>query len=194
MRRSIAFSAVSVSVLAAVLLIFYLGWERRLSPVERGMYLVRALGCHDCHTPKVQGPGGTLFPDTSRLLSGHPEDAPYPTWTPEDAERKVLQLAGPMRTAWAGPWGVSFAANLTPDKETGLGEWTKENFIEMIRTGKSQRQPTGREVLPPMPWANFRHGLLEAGDAEINALWAYLGSIPPVKNRVPPPLPPTKEK
>lgn len=191
MRRSIVVPTLVVFAVTAILLVVYLGWERRLSPVERGMYLVRALGCNDCHTPKIQGPGGTLLPDTSRLLSGHPEDAPYPTWTPEDAERKVLRIAGPMMTAWAGPWGVSFAANLTPDKETGLGKWTKEDFIEMLRTGKSR--PTGREILPPMPWANFRHGLLEAGDADVNAIWAYLRSIPPVKNRVPPPLPPKKE-
>lgn len=194
MRRSILFSILGVVIVAATLLAVYLGWERKIRPVERGKYLVRALGCIDCHTPKLQGSAGTLIPDASRLLSGHPENAPYPTWTPEDAERNVLQVTGPTQTAWSGPWGVSFAANLTPDKETGLGEWTKEQFIEMLRTGKSQGRSAGRQMLPPMPWANFRHGLLDAGNAEIDALWAYLRSLPPVKNRVPDPRPPGKER
>ena len=57
-------------------------------------------------------------------------------------------------TAWAGPWGVSFTANLTPDKETGLGDWTEEQFIATMRTGKHQGK--GRPVLPPMPYFNAR--------------------------------------
>ena len=114
-------------VLGASLMTLALTWERHLSPAERGKYLVRALGCDDCHSPKIPGPGGMPIPDAKRLLSGHPEGHPYPTWTPADLERrKPAMFAGAMRTAWAGPWGVSFAANLTPDKESaharGAGE------------------------------------------------------------------------
>ena len=101
-----------------------------------------------------------------------------------------MALTTPMLTAWAGPWGVSFTANLTSDKETGLGEWTEETFIQTIRTGKHQGQPNGRDILPPMPWFYFK----EATDEDLKAIWAYLRSIPPVKNQVPLPVPPKAGK
>ena len=73
------------------------------------------------------------MPDMTRMLSGHPEKVPYPTWTPADMQKRhVLALISPTFTAFAGPWGVSFGANLTPDKDTGIGEWTEEAFIQSI--------------------------------------------------------------
>jgi hypothetical protein len=183
---------VVVLALAGTLAAVGLTWERSLSPHERGKYLVNAIGCHDCHTPKIPGPDGMPIPDSTRLLSGHPEGVPYPTWTPADLEhRNALMFAGPMRTAWAGPWGVSFAANLTPDKETGLGTWTEDMFIQTIRTGKHQGQAGGRDVLQPMPWANISHGTVGSHESDLKAIWAYLRSLPPIRNRVPDPLPST---
>lgn len=82
---------------------------------------------------------------------------------------------------------MSFAINLTPDKATGLGEWSEEMFIHMARTGRHQGQPNGREVLPPMPWFNMK----DLTDADLKALWAYLKSLPPVKNQVPLPILPS---
>jgi hypothetical protein len=109
--------------------------------------------------------------DTSKLLSGHPETAPVPSWSSEDIERKgVMATTNGSLTAWAGPWGVSFASNLTPDKGTGIGEWSEETFIHMARTGKHQGQPNGRAVLPPMPWESLK-GL---ADDDLKAVWAYL--------------------
>ena len=90
--------------------------------------------------------------DSSKLLSGHPEKSPVPSWSPDDAERKgVVAATNGALTAWAGPWGVSFASNLMPDKNTGIAEWSEAMFIQMARTGKHQGQPNGREILPPMP-------------------------------------------
>jgi hypothetical protein len=89
-------------------------------------------------------------------------------------------------TAWAGPWGVSFTANLTPDKETGLGAWTFENFKQAIRTGRHMGQ--GRPILPPMPYQMYKN----FDDAELHAIFAYLRTIPAMKNRVPNPLPPSE--
>ena len=156
------------------------------NPVERGKYLVTTAGCHDCHSPKVEGP--IPLPDTTRLLSGHPEALPYPTWTPADLQqRHAIALMNPTLTAFGGPWGVSFATNLTPDKDTGIGEWTEEAFIQAMRTGKHQGQPNGRDILPPMPWFNLK----EMTDDDLKAMWAYLQSIPPIKNQVPLPIPPT---
>ena len=155
------------------------------SAVERGKYLVSTSACHDCHTPKIDGPDGKPILDEKRWLSGHPEKAPFPTWTPADLkERNALALTNPMLTAWAGPWGVSFAFNLTPDKETGIAEWSENNFIQALRTGKHQGQPNGREILPPMPWEVYKN----MTDDDLKAIYAYLRTIPAVKNQVPLPV------
>ena len=155
------------------------------SPVERGKYLVTIAACHDCHTPKIEGPDGKPALDEKRLLSGHPEKAPYPSWTLDDMkQRNALALTNSMLTSWAGPWGVSFTANLTPDKETGIAEWSEEHFIQALRTGKHQGQPNGRDILPPMPWQFFK----SMTDDDLKAVFAYLRSIPPVKNQVPLPV------
>lgn len=174
--------------LFAIAILISLGCEaRREDLVARGRYLVAISGCHDCHTPKVFAADGTPSLDTARLLSGHPEREPYPTWRPEDLkERYALALTNSMLTAWAGSWGVSFAINLTPDKETGIGEWSEEGFVRAMRTGKHQGHPNGRAILPPMPWENLK----EMTDADLKAIWAYLRSLPPVKNAVPLPRPP----
>ena len=183
----------NVIMLAALagILTSSIAFEAQADAVARGKYLVTIMGCGDCHTPTVPGPGGAPVPDTKRLLSGHPEGLANPTWTPADMEqRHAMALPGPMLTVWAGPWGVSFATNLTPDKATGMGDWTEPAFIRALRTGKHQGQPTGRDILPPMPWPDFKN----ATDADLKAIWAYLRSIPPIKNQVPFPLPPAAAK
>jgi hypothetical protein len=160
--------------------------EKKVDAVKRGEYLVRFGGCNDCHTPKILKPGAPPALDTARLLSGHPENLGYPTFMSQDPkEVNAPVFTTPMLTAWAGPWGVSFAANLTPDKETGLGEWSEETFISAIRTGKHQGQPNGRDILPPMPLQDYK----DATDEDLKAVWAYLRSIPAVKNQVPTPIP-----
>ena len=157
------------------------------TPVERGKYLVTIMGCGDCHSPKIMDPVRGFIPDTTRLLSGNREGLPYPTWTPEDMQnRNAIVLGNAELTAWAGPWGVSFPMNLTSDKETGIGEWTEEAFIGALRTGKHQGQPDGRAILPPMPWDMYK----KATDEDLKAVWAYLRSIPPIKNAIPLPVPP----
>lgn len=152
--------------------------------VKRGEYLVTIGGCHDCHTPLVMGPNGPE-PDMTRALSGHPEDmvieAPVATSEP------WMAVASSTLTAWSGPWGVSFTANLTPDEETGiLREFTEEQFIQALRTGRHQGQ--GREILPPMPWRFIG----QMTDDDLKAVFAYLRQIPPIKNKVPDPIPPAQ--
>ena len=149
------------------------------SAVKRGEYLVKAVGCTDCHTPHKMGPNGPE-PDESLLLSGHPAEMSLPA-APALTAPWIGSVAGTM-TAWAGPWGVSYTANLTPDPETGLGQWTEQQFIDTMRTGR--RQGRGRQILPPMPWTAFQH----FSDADLKAMFAYLRSLPPVKNRVPDPV------
>ncbi|MCC7465583.1 MAG: c-type cytochrome [Saprospiraceae bacterium] len=155
--------------------------------IKRGEYLVGISGCNDCHTPKVMTEKGPA-PNMERLLSGHPSDEPLPAIT----DKKMVApgqwaLLNPSLTATVGPWGVSFAANLTPD-DTGLGNWTYEMFEKALREGKSKGMDGTRPLLPPMPWQNLVH----MSDEDMRAIYAYLKSIPAVKNPVPNPIPPTE--
>jgi mono/diheme cytochrome c family protein len=150
--------------------------------IEHGRYLVNTSGCMDCHTPLKMGPNGPE-PDLSRLLSGHPEGLQMPP-APVLPEGPWLVSVAATNTAWSGPWGVSYTANLTPDVDTGLGAWTVRDFNATIRTGRHMGR--GRAVLPPMPipvYNNFT-------DDDLEAVFAYLRTIPPVKNRVPEPQAP----
>ena len=156
----------------------------RADRAARGEYLVRFGLCNDCHTPHKLGPTGPV-PDMTRALSGHPSDLVMPPPPPLSGPW-VWAGAGTM-TAFAGPWGVSFTANLTPDKETGLGHWTEEMFIMALRTGRHEGK--GRPILPPMPYQYV--GSLT--DDDLKAVFAYLQSIPAVRNRVPAPIDPPEE-
>jgi cytochrome c553 len=137
--------------------------------VERGRYLVTIAACHDCHSPKLDA---QMTLDESRLLSGRP----VTTWPPEQGTNEVR--ASLDLTAWSGPWGHSYAANLTPDVETGIGgRYTEASFIQTIRTG---RKPEGEALSPPMPWPVYRH----MTDEDLKAIYAYLSTLKPVKNFV----------
>jgi len=152
--------------------------------LRRGEYLATFGGCNDCHTPKIMTARGPEL-DTSKLLSGHTAAS-----SPPSIPSGVLgvtswgAIATSDLTAWAGPWGISFAANLTPDKTTGLGKWTSQDFIKTMRTGK--HLGVGRALLPPMPWRDV--GALK--DEDLKALFAYLKSIKPIANQVPAPVAP----
>jgi mono/diheme cytochrome c family protein len=143
--------------------------SRSSERIKRGAYLVAITGCHDCHSPKVDT---QMTPDGNRLLSGRPI-----TTLPPVQEAGVVRASMDF-TAWSGPWGNSYAANLTPDGETGLGgRYTEAAFIKTMRTGK---KPEGEDLLPPMPWPAFRH----MTDEDLKAVYAYLTSLKPVKNFV----------
>lgn len=149
--------------------------------VGGGRYLVTIIGCNDCHTPYKMGKTGPE-PDMTRMLSGHPEGMKLPP--PPKLEPPWGFVATSTNTAWAGPWGISYVSNLTPDQNTGIGLWTEDMFIRAMRTGK--HMGTSRTILPPMPWPWYG----KMRDEELKAIFAYLKSVPPIKNRVPDPTPP----
>ena len=123
--------------------------------LERGKYLVTLGVCNDCHTP-----GYFLGkPDMARFLGG------------SDAGFALPGL------------GVFVPRNLTPDKETGLGSWTRAQIVTALTTGK---RPDGRQLAPIMPFRAF--ATLTPADAE--AIAAYLQSLPPVRHAVPGPFGP----
>lgn len=178
---------VPVTAAAALLFAAYLGTAHAQTapPIDktaRGKYLVSTSGCHDCHTPFKMGANGPE-PDMSRALSGHPQELKMPP-APALKPGPWLVVASATNTAWAGPWGVSFTANLTPDRETGLGDWSAQDFRATIRTGRHLGR--GRAVLPPMPIPVYNN----MSDEDIDAVFAYLRTIAPIKNRVPEPWAP----
>lgn len=136
--------------------------------IERGRYLVRVTGCHDCHSPKVEG----MTPDLTRELSGRPATTPLPTTTKTEVHAS-LDL-----TAWTGPWGYSVASNLTPDPATGIGtRYNEKSFIATMRTG---RKPNGTPIMPPMPSEVYQN----MTDDDLRAIFAYLRTVKPIRNAV----------
>ena len=155
------------------------------NPVERGKYLVETIGCADCHSPKNFTPEGLPVPDETKALSGHPGGQMPPF------DKNVLKpgnwyAMAPDLTAFAGPWGLSYAANLTPDDQTGIGLWTEDVFVAAIRNGK--HMGAGRPILPPMPWYFYKN----LTDDDLKAIFAYLKSIPAISNAVPAPVGPVE--
>jgi hypothetical protein len=118
----------------------------------------------------------------TRMLSGHPADLVMPA-PPALGDGPWSWAGAGTMTAFAGPWGVSYAPNLTPH-ETGLGVCSEEMFVAAMRSGKHFGQ--GRPILPPMPFFN----LASLTDDDLQAVFAYLRSIPPIENAVPDPAPP----
>jgi mono/diheme cytochrome c family protein len=154
--------------------------EPAVDPIKRGLVLVEAGSCNDCHTPMKFDPKLNMpVPQMDRMLSGHPADAPDPATQLAKDDQAVI---GPTFTSFGLPFGIAYAANLTPDKATGLGTWTRQMFIAAMRTGRHQGGQ-GRPILPPMPWLN----LAQLSDDDLGAIFAYLMSIPPISNRVPEP-------
>ena len=155
--------------------------------IDRGEYIVRVGGCADCHAPKTMTPNGPV-PHPMKGLSGHQADTKLPA-IPKDVlgPDKWAAITNGDFTAWVGPWGVSFAANITGDPATGIGGWTEDMFIKTLRTGK--RMGTGRNLLPPMPWPTIG----QMTDQDLKDVFAYLKSTKPVANRVPDPIPPPKK-
>jgi hypothetical protein len=142
--------------------------------VARGKYIVNTAGCNDCHTPWKMGEKGPE-PDLTRFLSGHPEklrmpkvDLPPGHW-----------MGAPYMTEFQGPWGKTYAMNLTPDVNTGIGIWTEDMFLRAIREGRHMGQ--SRPIMPPMPWTVYRN----LTDEDLKSVYAFLRTIPAVHNRVP---------
>jgi len=169
--------ALAVSIPAGAKAIARSTQEKR---VERGKRLVWSIGCNDCHTPKKLGAKGPEL-DTERLLSGHRQGVTMPPAPPLPPGPWRI-VVGAELTAWSGPWGTTYAQNLTPDVHTGLGIWTEEMFLKALRTGK--HMGVSRQIMPPMPWDVY--GRLP--DEDLKSIYAYLRSIPPVRNLVPDPV------
>jgi mono/diheme cytochrome c family protein len=158
--------------------------DSALRSIERGEYLVQIAGCNDCHTPWKMTEHGPA-PDMSRMLSGHPQHIALRAPVADPASGWVW--SGAMtNTAFAGPWGISYAANLTPDSLTGMAVWDEDRFIKAMRTGRHFGE--ARPIMPPMPWQNVGR----MTDEDLRSVFAYLKSIPAVRNQVPDCQPPAQ--
>ena len=137
-------------------------------PIARGKFLNQVLGCAECHTPR----GRDGKPDMAYFMAGHRAADPAPAWDAAQEAKGIGMLVSSSGTAYAGPWGVTYARNLTPDPTTGIGKWNEDAFVYVLREGT---------LKPPMP--NLLYGNLS--DDDLKAIFAYLQSVPPVKNLVP---------
>ena len=149
--------------------------------VKRGEYLVTIGVCDDCHSPKKMGPKGPEI-DPELRLSGYPSSRPIPKFDSNMAKTGMVQFNEDF-TAYAGPWGISFSANLT-SSPTGAGSWNFENFKYAIRHGKWKGLESSRDLMPPMPWFNYK--LMP--DEDLKAVHAYLKTLKPVDNVPPAPM------
>lgn len=152
---------------------------------SRGKYLVTTGGCDDCHTPKIYTANGPV-PDTTRLLSGFQQGGKLPALDVKYTAPGNWVATESNFSAWVGPWGISYASNLTPDNATVIGTITKEMFIKCLREGKYMG--VGRPLLPPMPWPTIG----QMTDQDLEAIYSYLKTIKPIHNEVPQPTPPDK--
>lgn len=148
-----------------------------------GEHLVTIAGCNDCHTPKKMTAMGPVD-DSTLLLSGHPEKLPAPDVDRKQTESKGLVVTSDF-TAWIGPWGISYSANLTPD-ETGTGNWTEDQFLYAVRNSISKGLAGSRPLMPPMSMMPVKH----MTDDELKAIFAYLRTVKPIKNNSVQPTPP----
>ena len=144
--------------------------------VKRGEHLVNVMDCNVCHSPKKMTPQGPVV-DEDLKLSGHPASMPLTPPAGDLVAPGQWVMTPQTLTAWYGPWGVSYAANLTPDA-TGIGEFTLEQFSRALREGKYRGTEGARQLMPPMPWEAFS-GL---PDEDVEAIFFYLKSL---KNLVP---------
>ncbi|HYV91870.1 MAG TPA: c-type cytochrome [Chitinophagales bacterium] len=154
--------------------------------VAHGKYLVTIASCNDCHSPKIFTQMGPM-PDTTKLLSGSSASGMPPLAIDTNCLHNGYGYLGSADlTAWLGPWGISYTANLTPDSATGIGAWTEANFMDALRKGKHLGMDGGRMILPPMPWQFIG----QMTDDDLKAVFAYLRSLPAISNKVPAPVSP----
>ena len=152
--------------------------------VSRGEYLVVSTGCADCHSPKIMTERGPE-PDMDRYMMGYDSSIPLPPVNPE-LQGGPWVLFTMELTAAIGPWGISYAGNLTPH-ETGIGNWSVDQFKKAIKEGKYKGLDNSRPLMPPMPWPAYRNFT----DEDLEAMFAFLQTLKPIDNVVPAYSPPT---
>ena len=176
MRKVHVFLTITFLIVSIIVIFAIRSVDSQEDMVKRGQYLVDAVAaCGYCHTPRA----GAEY-DPKMYLAGHPSAEVYPKFDFNMIRQDIFILTSTKLTAFSGPFGTSFASNLTPDKVTGLGEWTEKMFIDAMRTGKHQGNPENRSIFPPMPTKHYA----QMTDADLKAIWAYLKTIKPIKNDV----------
>ncbi|MEQ1799444.1 MAG: c-type cytochrome [Lacibacter sp.] len=146
--------------------------------LKEGERLVAILDCEICHSPKRMGPKGPEVISELRF-GGHQAGTVLPPYD-EKTVKAGWALFAPDFTTIIGPWGQSYAGNISSDS-TGIGMWTEDQFKKVIREGKFKGLDNTRPILPPMPWEAYKN----LTDEEIGKIFAFLKSTKPVKNVVP---------
>ena len=190
-KTTLTTSIVVLSIAATVIMYAISNGDEKPGPpkqmtqeekIKRGEYLVNAVGCDDCHSPKRMGKHEPeIIPELR--FSGSPSSAQLPPVNTGEVKKGWMMFA-PDLTSAAGPWGQSYAANISSDA-TGIGNWKEEQFIKALREGKYKGLDNTRPLLPPMPWFVYKN----FNDDDLKSIFAFLKSTKPVHNVVPAPKP-----
>lgn len=159
------------------------GMQAPVNLKKRGEYLVNIMDCAACHTPKTMTAQGPV-PDMTRYMMGYDAAEALPP-LPDNVPIGPWALFKGDLTAAVGPWGTSYAGNITPD-DTGIGTWTLEQFSNAIRKGMYKGLENTRPLMPPMPTQAYKN----LSDEDVKAIFTYLKSLEPIENVVPAYTPP----
>lgn len=124
--------------------------------VDRGAYLIGLLGCGSCHT------------------NGAFDGAPEIEYSLAGSDTGIA-FTNPLGDKYPG---IVYPANITPDMDTGIGQWSDSQIANAIRAGIGRH---GSRRIATMPW----QGYAQLTDDDVDALVAYLRSIKPIKKSVP---------
>lgn len=152
--------------------------------VKRGEYLVTIIGCDHCHTPKKMTDHGPV-PDMDRRFMGFPATDSLAAINKDEIGPGKWMLMNGDLTAFVGPWGISYGANITSD-DSGIGSWSYEQFKKSVTEGKYKGMENSRPVMPPMPWES----LSELQEDDLKAIYEFLMTTTPIENVVPAYTPP----
>ena len=148
--------------------------------VSEGEVLVMEARCNFCHTPELTEDDKYF----GKILFGHPYDKKLPDLpnVPVGSQQWMEFVSNLDSTVWIAGNKVVFSANITPDIETGIGSWSKDDFINTIRTG--MHPGWKKKVNKPMPWLDYA----KLSNDQLTSIYSYLMSQQPVHNKVPEPV------
>lgn len=148
--------------------------------LRQGELLVMEGRCHFCHTPELNKNDKYY----GQILFGYPSNKKLPDLpdAPKGSQQWTDFLSNLDSTVWIAGNKIVFSANITPDIETGIGNWSKEDFINTIRTG--MHPGWKKKVNKPMPWLDYA----KLSNDQLTSIYLYLKSQKPVYNKVPEPL------
>ena len=170
-KKIVIWGLIVIVLLLAVGITFTIGWRPFIGPRARALTSRKFEG-----TPARLARGQYLVENVTACMDCHSERE----WTAHDAPLLPNALgAGQDMSLLKGLPGKVVAPNITPDPETGAGNWTDDQLARAIREGVGH---DGRALFPFMPYQDFR----ALSDEDLASIIVYLRSLPPIRKQRPP--------